>query len=91
MVLFLKSLLKQFKDNGKLLLGYLLTQFPELTNYPGLLTAIQTALHDLTLKSFIELAIQILMAGAAGHRVVKLIRNAKIESITENKWNSKKF
>ncbi len=89
-VLFLKNLFLQLKDNGKLLLGYLLTQVPELTNFPGLTTAIETALNDLTLKSFIELAIQILLAGAAGHRVVKVMRNAQLETISENRWNDKK-
>lgn len=70
---FIKKLFFEIAENGKLLLGYLLQEIPGLTDYPGLKTAIEDVLANPTRENFIKFLIQALMAGAAGHRAIKIV------------------
>lgn len=74
-------LIAEFVANGKLLAGYIITEFPtitghELSEYPGLLDAIQGfATHPDNAHLF-RLAFQVFLAGAAGHRLFKVLLDA---------------
>ncbi len=70
---FIKKLFVELAGNGKMLLGYLLQEIPGLTDYPGLVSAIQEVLANPTRENFIKFLIQALMAGAAGHRAIKIV------------------
>lgn len=64
--------------NGKLLLGYILIQFPELgTNYPGLYSALQDFVAHVDWKTTLNLLIQLLLAVGALHRLQKILRAAR--------------
>lgn len=73
LVNFIKFLLVELSVNGKLLMGYLITQVPSLTQYPGLKTALETFLNNPSKENFIALAFQAFLAGAAGHRILKIV------------------
>lgn len=61
--------------NGwKTVIAYLLLQIPNLSDYPGLLSAIQAALAGGNRQVYIELAIQILLAVGVSHRAIKNIK-----------------
>ncbi len=77
---FFKALLEEVKANGKFLIGYIITQVPGVTSFPGVITAAKTALSDQTSASFIDLGAQVLLAVAAGHRAVKVVKNAADKS-----------
>jgi hypothetical protein len=63
----------ELAKNGKLLVGYILSQIPGLSDYPGLVTAINKYLADPSSQNLVDLGIQLLLAGAAGHRAFKLL------------------
>lgn len=73
---FLKSLISEVASNGKLLTGYILTQIPGATSFPGVVTAFHTASTDQTAASYIDLAVQSLMLIAAVLKAGKIAKAA---------------
>lgn len=73
---FLKKLIHQVLLNGKLLLGYIVVQVPELTNYPGLLDSLNEFFSNPNFSNGFALLFQIFLAGSAGHRLLKVIKTA---------------
>lgn len=74
---FIGGLFNELLKNGKMLIGYILMQVPGITDYPGLVDAIHEFLADPTSQEkIVKLIIQIFLAGAAGHRVAKIIGNS---------------
>lgn len=63
-----------FLNGWKMVLAWLLTQVPQISDYPGLLGAIQEAITHGNRQTFTNLAIQILMAVGAIHRVQKNLK-----------------
>lgn len=61
----------KFIDNWKMVAAWALMQIPQLTDFPGLMTAIQEALAHGNRQTFINLFVQLLMAVGAAHRVKK--------------------
>lgn len=70
---FLKRLSVALAVDGKSLVAWLTLQIPGLVQYPGLVEALQSFAGTPTVASFIAVAWQILFAGAAGHRLVKIL------------------
>jgi len=61
--------------NGwKTIIAYLLLQVPNLTDFPGLVSAIQAALAGGNRQVYIDLAVQILLAVGVSHKAVKNIK-----------------
>jgi len=73
---FVKNLMGEIANNGKFLVGYVITQVPGLTSFPGLTTALNTALVDRTPASYVDLVGQLLLAVAAMHRAGKVVVKA---------------
>jgi len=73
---FLSNIKNQLLMNGKLLMGYVVSQVPGLTSFPGLTTAFKTALADRTPAAYADLAVQVVLAAAALHRTSKIVNNA---------------
>jgi len=58
--------------NGwKSILSYLLLQVPGLSDYPGVVSAIQDALAHPTTQNVINVILQLALAGALSHKAVK--------------------
>lgn len=70
---FIKRLLAEIAANGKLLIGYIIQEIPELSNYPGLKAALEDFVAAPNTVNGFRLLFQIFLLGAAGHRVVKII------------------
>lgn len=70
---FLKNLFSEIASQGKLLAAYAATQIPAITSFPGIGTAFHTALADHTPASYVDLAIQVLMATSATMRAGKIV------------------
>lgn len=71
---FLNDVFLELAKNGKLFIGYLIMQVPGLTDYPGLVTAVEEFLNDPTQANAVaKLILQIFLAGSAGHRVAKIL------------------
>ena len=71
---FFRELLSELKFNGKSLVAWLMNEVPGLTSYPGLIDALNAVASDPTNRSYIiNLAFQLLWAGASGHRFAKII------------------
>lgn len=69
-----KVLLPELLANGKLLIGYLLVQAPWLSDYPGLLDALNKLAENPTSRQAqINLALQVFLAGAAWARLLKIL------------------
>ncbi len=77
---FLKNLGVELASQGKLLVGYVITQAPGVTSFPGLTTAVTTAVTDHTPASYFDVGAQIFLALAAIHRVGKIVDTAKVKS-----------
>lgn len=61
--------------NGwKMVIAWVLTQIPQLSDYPGLLTSIQEAIAHPNKQNVVNLAIQLLMAVGAIHRINKNLK-----------------
>jgi hypothetical protein len=58
--------------NGwKSIISYLLLQVPGLSDYPGVVTAIQEALANPTKQNVINLVLQLALVGALSHKALK--------------------
>jgi hypothetical protein len=73
---FLRKLLVEIAQNGKLLIGYIIQSIPELTNYPGLKTALEEFVANPNSVNGFKLLFQLFLLGAAGHRFVKILFKA---------------
>jgi hypothetical protein len=71
------ELLKLLSSNGKLLVAYLLTQAPGLSDYPKLLDALSTFIGAPTRSNAINIGIQAIFAFGAFHRIIKLLKAFK--------------
>lgn len=78
---FLKNLATEILTNGKLVTGYIITQIPNITSFPGLGSAVKTAITDHTIPSYIDLAAQILMAIGAAIKAKKIVIAATNKTI----------
>lgn len=72
---FFKRLLAELLVNGKSLLAWLMLEIPGISDYPGLVTALNAWLADPSKANLINLAWQALFAGASGHRLIKILAN----------------
>lgn len=72
---FLSNLVSELASNGKMLVSYGLLESP-LTSFPGITTAFHTAATDHTSASYLDLAAQVLLAGATVLRAGKIVKNA---------------
>lgn len=70
---FFKNLYYELLFNGKMLTGYVLMNIPFLTDYPMILDALEKVLQDPSEQNLTKLVIQIILAGAAGHRILKIL------------------
>lgn len=70
---FLKKLAVEFSINGKSAVAWLVLQVPELTNYPGLIDALESFIAAPSYITGVQLAWQLFFAGATGHRIVKIL------------------
>lgn len=77
---FLKALVIELWANGKMLSAFLINEVPGITSTPGVVTAYQTAMHDQTKASYVDLLVQILIALAALHSAKKVVVKAKEKS-----------
>lgn len=68
---FTKTLAYAIYADGKLLSAYIIDQ-TDITNNPGLISAINTAITDQTKQSLINLGVQLAMAGFAGTKALKI-------------------
>jgi hypothetical protein len=83
---FFKKLFSELLQNGKLLIGYVLMNIPFLTDYPMILDALEKVLQDPSEQNLTKLMIQIILAGAAGHRILKILAKvlpAKVVKLLE--------
>jgi hypothetical protein len=76
---FLRNLIREVLINGKLLLGYVMLNIPELNLYPMLKGALEEFISHPTTLNGIRLLVQIFLAGGAGHRLLKIFRSAMEE------------
>lgn len=60
-------------NNWKMVLAWVLTQLPDITSYPGLLSAIQELIAHSNRQTIINFLVQALMAIGVAHRVKKNI------------------
>ena len=61
--------------NGKLLIGYIASEWPGLVNdYPGLYSALLAFAEHADQKTLLNLLFQLFLAGAAGQRLVKILK-----------------
>ena len=60
-------------NNWKMVLAWVLTQLPDITSYPGLLSAIQELIAHSNRQTIINFLVQALMAVGVAHRVKKNI------------------
>lgn len=70
-----KKLLNKIAMEGKSLLVWILNEVPGITDYPGLYEALQKLIAEPSVRSLLHALFQALWAGAAGHRLIKLIRS----------------
>ncbi len=69
----LKLLMIELAVNGKTLIGYLMLEFPELSNYPGLMHALERFAEDPSYANGFRLSVQIILVVGAGHRGIKVL------------------
>lgn len=70
---WIKKLWTEVAYNGKLLVGWAMTQIPGISDYPGLVTAVNEFLANPSAENTTNLLIQAFLAGAAGHRLLKIL------------------
>lgn len=73
---FIRKLINEILLNGKMLLGYLMVNIPELNAYPMLKGALEDFFAHPTLMGGLRLLAQVVLAGGAGHRLIKIIKAA---------------
>lgn len=73
---FLRKLLNELMLNGKGLMAWVIAQVPGLVEYPGLLSALNELAEHPSKAALIAVLFQALWAGAAGHRLLKVMANA---------------
>lgn len=73
----IRDLIREVTLNGKSLIVWVLNQWPGLTSYPGLVEALKAFLEEPTQNNFGHLLFQVFWAGAAGHRLLKLLAKLK--------------
>ena len=79
---FAKSLWEEIRKNAKTVImtvGIAVIHTP-LTSFPGLNTAVTTALADRTPASYVDVGIQALIVIAASMRAGKIVKDAAIKS-----------
>lgn len=74
MIKVLFALLKELMVNGKSIVAFIMLQWPGLSDYPGIASALQALGDNPSKQNLINLAWQLLFAGAAGHRLIKIIK-----------------
>lgn len=77
---FFSNLVNEIRTNGKTAVGVLLSQIPGLTSFPGISTAIHTALNDHTPASYIDVAVQLLMVVGASIKASKIVKTAVLKT-----------
>lgn len=73
---YLQSLALELTVNGKSLVIWLTNEIPGLTDYPGLIQALQELVSNPTMSSFLHFLFQAAWAGASGHRLIKVLLGA---------------
>lgn len=76
MIKYIRKLLLELMLNGKSLLAWLVLEIPGISDYPGLVEALQALSANPTRQNLINVLWQALFAGAAGHRLIKVLANA---------------
>ncbi len=76
------SLWDEIKVNAKsvVMVGGVALVQSGLTSFPGVLTAIKTALVDRTPASYIDVGVQILLVTSASMRAGKLVKDTVVKS-----------
>lgn len=64
----------QLFNGWKTIIGYALLQIPQLSDYPGLVGAIQDAVSNPSRQSVINVALQALLAVGVAHKLIKNIK-----------------
>lgn len=70
------ALADELAKNGKMLVSYILLQFPEMNGYPMLVGALNEFVANPSFQNGIRLAVHLLLAGGAGHRLIKILKLA---------------
>lgn len=70
----LQDLLKELLKNGKSFITFLLNSIPGITDYPGLLDALNAYLAAPTKQNALNIAFQLFWALAASHSLVKVLK-----------------
>lgn len=79
---FFKSLFNEVKANAKtvVMIGGTALMQTSLTSFPGVLTAVKTALVDHTPASYVDVGVQVLLVVSASMRAGKIVKDAAIKS-----------
>ncbi len=77
---FIKNLINEIGVNGKLLSGYVVSQIPQITSFPGIVTSFKTAVADRTPAAYVDVAVQVIMAVAAAIKAKKIVVEAAKKS-----------
>lgn len=70
---FLGNLISEIALNGKALAAWVLLEIPAISDYPGIVEALNRYIEDPSKQNLINLFWQCLFAGAAGHRFWKIL------------------
>lgn len=74
---YLARLLVELSKNGKMLVAYILAEWPGLTDYPGVVEALNKFAENPTTANAVNFLVQALLALGAGHRLFKILRAAR--------------
>lgn len=78
---FIHRLWGEIRENAKsvVMIGGTALMQTELTSFPGVLTAVKTALVDRTPAAYVDVAVQVLLVTSASMRAGKLVKDAVIK------------
>lgn len=74
---WLKNFFSELALNGKALLAWIALEIPGLSDYPGVVESLNIYIENPSTQNLINVLWQALFAGAAGHRLIKVLRNIK--------------